>query len=282
MNSDKLNYIIKKKSNGNNNITHHLHQMFFFECVLRRIEVSKYKNNIILKGGVLLSSIIGEDLRTTKDIDTTLKSVQLNKTNIQNIFNEILAIDINDNVLFKIENIKDIRDEDEYGGFRINVKGEFDKIKTNFFLEVTTGDIITPKEIMYKYNSIFDSDEIKILAYNIETIIAEKFESIVSKNITTTRAKDFYDIYMLLNSDANIKDINLLLAIKNTFNKRNTLFCIREFKEIIEIIKESDKLRKVHNDYQLKLEYTHNVSFEDTVDALEKIVNILERMNVSV
>ena len=271
MNSDKLNYIIKKKSNGNNNITHHLHQMFFFECVLRRIEVSKYKNNIILKGGVLLSSIIGEDLRTTKDIDTTLKSVQLNKTNIQNIFNEILAIDI-----------KDIRDEDEYGGFRINVKGEFDKIKTNFFLEVTTGDIITPKEIMYKYNSIFDSDEIKILAYNIETIIAEKFESIVSKNITTTRAKDFYDIYMLLNSDANIKDINLLLAIKNTFNKRNTLFDIREFKEIIEIIKESDKLRKVHNDYQLKLEYTHNVSFEDTVDALEKIVNILERMNVSV
>lgn len=282
MNSDKLNYIIKKKSNGNNNIAHHLHQMFFFECVLRRIEVSKYKNNIILKGGVLLSSIIGEDLRTTKDIDTTLKSVQLNKTNIQNIFNEILAIDINDNVLFKIENIKDIRDEDEYGGFRINVKGEFDKIKTNFFLEVTTGDIITPKEIMYKYNSIFDSDEIKILAYNIETIIAEKFESIVSKNITTTRAKDFYDIYMLLNSDANIKDINLLLAIKNTFNKRNTLFDIREFKEIIEIIKESDKLRKVYNDYQLKLEYTHNVSFEDTVDALEKIVNILERMNVSV
>ncbi len=161
MNSDKLNYIIKKKSNGNNNIAHHLHQMFFFECVLRRIEVSKYKNNIILKGGVLLSSIIGEDLRTTKD-------------------------------------------------------------------------------------------------------------------------KDFYDIYMLLNSDANIKDINLLLAIKNTFNKRNTLFDIREFKEIIEIIKESDKLRKVYNDYQLKLEYTHNVSFEDTVDALEKIVNILERMNVSV
>lgn len=135
MNSDKLNDIIKKKSKGNNNLAHHLHQMFFFEHVLMRIEKSKYRDNIILKGGVLLSSIIGEDLRTTKDIDATLKSLPLNIDSIRNIFEEILSININDNVTFEIVNIKDIRLEDEYGGFRINVKSIFDKIRTNFLLK---------------------------------------------------------------------------------------------------------------------------------------------------
>ena len=154
MNSDKLNHIIKKKSKSNNNLAHHLHQMFFFEHVLMRLEKSKYRDNIILKGGVLLSSIIGEDLRTTKDIDTTLKSLPLNINTIRNIFEEILTIDINDNVNFEIINIQDIRLEDEYGGFKINVKATFDKIRTNFFIEITTGDIITPREIKYKYNLI--------------------------------------------------------------------------------------------------------------------------------
>ena len=220
MNSDKLNDIIKKKSKGNNNLSHHLHQMFFFEHVLMRLEKSKYKDNIILKGGVLLSSIIGEDLRTTKDMDTTLKSLPLNIDSIKNIFGNILSIDINDNVNFEIASIKDIRLEDEYGGFRINVKGTFDKIRTNFFIEITTGDVITPREIEYQYNSIFEDKKINIMAYTVETVIAEKFNSIISRNITSTRAKDFYDVYMLMNEN-NINNENLIRAIKNTFNNRN-------------------------------------------------------------
>lgn len=220
MNSDKLNNIIKKKSKGNNNLSHHLHQMFFFEHVLMRLEKSKYKDNIILKGGVLLSSIIGEDLRTTKDMDTTLKSLPLSIDSIKNIFDNILSIDINDNVNFEIVSIKDIRLEDEYGGFRINVKGTFDKIRTNFFIEITTGEVITPREIEYQYNSIFEDKKINIMAYTVETVIAEKFNSIISRNITSTRAKDFYDVYMLMNEN-NINNENLIRAIKNTFNNRN-------------------------------------------------------------
>ena len=277
MNSDKLNNIIKKKSKGNNNLAHHLHQMFFFEHVLMRIEKSKYKDNIILKGGVLLSSIIGEDLRTTKDIDATLKSLPLNIESVKNIFEEILCIDIDDNVNFEIVNIKDIRLEDDYGGFRINVKGTYDKIRTNFFIEITTGDIITPREIKYKYNSIFEDKKINIMAYTIETIIAEKFESIISKNITTTRAKDFYDLYMLMNKHK--KDINkknLVKAITNTFNKRNTEFNIDNFKEIVEILENSNALKRVFTDYQSKLEYTKGVTFEDTINSLREIINILE------
>lgn len=275
MNSDKLNDIIKKKSKGNNNLSHHLHQMFFFEHVLMRLEKSKYKDNIILKGGVLLSSIIGEDLRTTKDMDTTLKSLPLNIDSIKNIFGNILSIDINDNVNFEIASIKDIRLEDEYGGFRINVKGTFDKIRTNFFIEITTGDVITPREIEYQYNSIFEDKKINIMAYTVETIIAEKFNSVISRNIISTRAKDFYDVYMLMNEN-NINNENLIRAIKNTFNNRNTEYNINKFKEIIELLKESNSLKQVYFNYQNKLEYTKKVSFEDTIDAIIKIVNILE------
>ena len=283
MNSDKLNDIIKKKSKGNNNLAHHLHQMFFFEHVLMRLEKSKYRDNIILKGGVLLSSIIGEDLRTTKDIDATWKSLPLNIDSIRNIFEEILSIDIDDNVKFEIVNIKDIRLEDEYGGFRINVKGTFDKIRTNFFIEITTGDIITPREIKYKYNSIFEDKKINIMAYTIETIIAEKFESIISKNITTTRAKDFYDLYMLMNKHKNnINNKNLVNAIENTFNKRNTEFNINNFKETVEILEDSNALKRVFNDYQIKLEYTKDVSFDDTIKAINEIINILESELVGV
>ncbi len=283
MNSDKLNNIIKKKSNGNNNLAHHLHQMFFFEHVLARLEKSKYRDNVILKGGVLLSSIIGEDLRTTKDIDATLKSLPLNIDSIRKIFEEILSIDIDDNVNFEIVNIKDIRLEDEYGGFRINVKGTFYKIKTNFFIEITTGDIITPREIKYKYNSIFEDKKINIMAYTIETIIAEKFESIISKNITTTRAKDFYDLYMLLNDHKDdINNRNLVKAIENTFNKRNTEFDIDNFKETVEILEDSNVLKRVFTDYQSKLEYTKEVSFDDTIKIIKNIINILESELVDV
>lgn len=283
MNSDKLNAIIKKKSGGNNNLAHHLHQMFFFEHVLMRLEKSKYRDNIILKGGVLLSSIIGEDLRTTKDLDTTLKSLPLSIDSIKNIFDEILSININDNVNFEIVNIKDIRLDSTYGGFRINVKGTFDKIRTNFFIEITTGDIITPREIKYKYNSIFEDKKINIMAYTIETIIAEKFESIISKNITTTRAKDFYDLYMLMNKHKNdINNRNIVKAIENTFNKRNTEFNIDNFKEIVEILEDSNVLKRVFTDYQSKLEYTKEVSFDDTIKAINIIIGILESELVEV
>ena len=277
MNSDKLNDIIKKKSNGNNNYSHHLHQMFFFEHVLMRLEKSKYRDNIILKGGVLLSSIVGEDLRTTKDIDATLKSLPLNVDSIKNIFEDILSIDINDNVNFEIVSIKDIRLEDEYGGFRINVKGTFDRIRTNFFIEITTGDIITPREIKFIYNSIFENKKINIMAYNLETIVAEKFESIISKNITTTRAKDFYDLYMLMNKHkSDIDNKNLVKAIENTFSKRNTEFNIDNFKEIAEILETSNIVKRVYSDYQSKLEYTKKVSFGDTIKYINEIIDILE------
>ena len=251
-----------------------MHQMFFFEHVLMRIASSKYKNNIILKGGVLLSSIIGEDLRTTKDMDTTLKSIHLNVNEVSKIFQEILETDIHDNVYFEIVDIKDIREEDEYGGFKLNVKGVFGKIKNNFFIEITTGDIITPREIEYKYNSIFEDKKINIMAYTIETVIAEKFHSIIIKNIITTRAKDFYDIYMLINKGIN--NDNLINAIKNTFIRRNTSYNIEYFKQVLNLLKEDNNIKNVYLNYQNKLEYARKVTYEYTLNALKIIIKILE------
>ncbi len=277
MNSDKINALIKNRAKKSNDVSLHLHQMFFFEHVLMRIEKSKYKDNIILKGGVLLSSIIGSDMRTTKDIDTALKSIPLNEKSIRNIFEEILSIDIKDSFIFKIENIKDIRLEDEYGGYRINVYGEFDKLKTHFFIEVTTGDVITPREIKYKYNSIFEDKTINIMAYIIETIIAEKFESIISKNITTTRAKDFYDMYVIVNNCIDKIDKNILIkAIKRTFKHRNTNFNKEYLNDIFEIIKDSVVLKELFNNYSKKLTYAKNVEFEDTINAIKQVIELLE------
>lgn len=278
MNSDKLNAIIKKKANGNSNLSHHFHQMFFFEHVLIRLEKSEYKDNIILKGGVLLSSIIGNDLRTTKDIDATLKGLPLTIEMVEEIFKEILSIDIKDNVYFELVSIKDIRITDEYGGFRLNIKGTFYKIRTNFFIEITTGDIITPREIKYKYSSIFEDKKINIMAYTIETIIAEKFESIISKNITTTRAKDFYDLYMLIdNHKDEINNGVLKKAVINTFNKRNTTYDINLFRETLEILESSDTLKNVFMDYQSKLVYPQKVEYKKTIEALNLIIDILSK-----
>lgn len=278
MNSDKLNAIIKKKANGNSNLSHHFHQMFFFEHVLMRLEKSEYKDNIILKGGVLLSSIIGNDLRTTKDIDATLKGLPLTIEMVEEIFKEILSIDIKDNVYFELVSIKDIRITDEYGGFRLNIKGTFYKIRTNFFIEITTGDIITPREIKYKYSSIFEDKKINIMAYTMETIIAEKFESIISKNITTTRAKDFYDLYMLIDNHKDEIDNGVLKrAVINTFNKRNTTYDINLFRETLEILESSDTLKNVFMDYQSKLVYPQKVEYKKTIEALNLIIDILSK-----
>lgn len=278
MNSDKLNAIIKKKANGNSNLSHHFHQMFFFEHVLMRLEKSEYKDNIILKGGVLLSSIIGNDLRTTKDIDATLKGLPLTIEMVEEIFKEILSIDIKDNVYFELVSIKDIRITDECGGFRLNIKGTFYKIRTNFFIEITTGDIITPREIKYKYSSIFEDKKINIMAYTIETIIAEKFESIISKNITTTRAKDFYDLYMLIDNHKDEIDNGILKrAVINTFNKRNTTYDINLFRETLEILESSDTLKNVFMDYQSKLVYPQKVEYKTTIEALNLIIDILNK-----
>ena len=281
MNKDKLKSIIAKKAKGNNNLSAQLYQMYFFEHILERLSKSKYKNNIILKGGLLLSSIIGNDERTTKDMDATLKSLPLEKENIMQIVNDILSIDIDDEITFKIENVKDIREEDEYGGFKINVLATMDNLKVYLAIEISTGDKITPREIEYNYNCIFENKKIPILAYTLETIIAEKYETIIARGIFNTRMKDFYDIYVLINNNKEKIDFkNLILAIRNTFSNRKTELNIQDIKEQLNSMKTSKQLIKLWQNYQITALYSRNITFDSLFDSLEYITNILNREEI--
>lgn len=256
--------------------------MFYFERILERFSKSKYKGQIILKCGLLLTSIIGSDDRTTKDMDATLKGIPLTKGNIEKIFNEILNIDIKDGVSFEIVSIKDIRLEDEYGGFRLNILSKLDNNKTYITVELTTGDIITPREMKYNYNFIFEDKKIPIMTYTLETLLAEKFQTVITRGIFNTRLKDFYDIFILIKTKINTIDKKtLVIAIENTFKRRETKLDINYFTKVIDSLTENDNLKDLWKDYQNKNNYAKDIDFEDTVDAIKIIINILEETLVT-
>ena len=248
-------------------------QNFMFEALLKRISNSNYKDKFIIKGGLLLSSIFGVNLRSTMDLDTTIKGLPLNKSTITKVITEIINIDLKDNITFEIENIKDIREEDLYSGYNVNLKADFDGLKTNLMIDITTGDIITYKEVEFNYTTLFDNDTINIMTYNYETIIAEKFESIISRNIDNTRMKDYYDLYMFVNLKWN--DINketLRKAIINTSKNRETLSYIENANDYINLIEDDSKLKLLWNNYRKNYEYANDISFEDTIKSI-KIIN---------
>ena len=270
MNADKLKNIISKKAHGNSNISQKFYQLFYFERILERISISNYKGKIILKGGLLLTSIIGEDERTTKDMDATLKGIPLTKNHVEKVFNEIFSIDIDDGVVFKIISIKDIRLEDEYGGFRLNILSKLDNNKNYICVELPTGDVITPREMKYNYNSIFEDKKIPIMSYTLETVLAEKIETILSRLELNGRAKDFYDIYLIYTKEW--KNINLdhfRKAIDKTFTKREYN---GNSSEALDIIKNSEALKERWNKYQKNFEYAEEIEFEDIMNCLEKMI----------
>ena len=283
MNSDKLKSIISKKAHGNSDISQKFYQLFYFERILERISKSSYRGKIILKGGLLLTSIIGDDERTTKDMDATLKGIPLTKNEVEKVFNEILNMDIDDEVLFKIISIKDIRLEDEYGGFRLNILSKLDNNKTYITVELTTGDVITPREIKYNYNSIFEDKKIPIMSYTLETILAEKFQTVVNRGLLNTRLKDFYDIYILVNTKmSELSKENLINAIKNTFKRRKTLLDIEQINEIINDLISDNNMNSLWENAVSKNSYAKNIRFEDTIDAIKQIAEILESELVEV
>ena len=280
-NKDSLKAKASNLSKQTNIPNKYIIQNFMFEALLKRISNSVYKDKFIIKGGLLLSSIFGVNLRNTMDLDTTIKGLPLNKSTITKVITEIINIDLKDNITFEIENIKDIREEDLHSGYNVNLKADFDGLKTNLMIDITTGDIITYKEVEFKYNTLFDNDTINIMTYNYETIIAEKFESIISRNIDNTRMKDYYDLYMFVNLKWN--DINketLRKAIINTSKNRETLSYIENANEYINLIEDDSKLKLLWNNYQKNYKYANDISFEDTIKSIKIISEIITLISV--
>lgn len=249
-------------------------QRFMFERILERISVSKYNDNFILKGGLLLSAMFGIDNRTTKDMDTTIKGMDISKVNMVNVLNEILSINLNDSVKFDLISVTDIREDDEYGGNKYHIVGRFQNMKVNLEMDISTGDKIIPRELKYKYPLIFSDKEIVINSYNIETILSEKIETVLKRGIYNSRMKDFYDIYVFINNFS--KDINydnFLSAMKNTFEKRNSLSVLEDYKIILNEVKENERLNNLWNKYTIKRNYAKDVKFSVIIELLDEFLD---------
>ena len=222
---------------------------------------------------MLLSSIMGIDLRTTMDMDTTIVGIEMNQEELKRILMEILAIDVNDNVRFEYISTSKIKDEDLYGGFRFKINAYLNKLRANLQIDVATGDIITPKAIEYKYKCLFDDKYLDLITYNLETILAEKFNSVISIGVLNSRMKDYYDIYYLLTRKSNEIDKKILKqAIINTFDHQKT--DIHSIKERFEQIRENSKIDEQWRNYSKKHHYTINISKNDLMNEIEKIVEL--------
>lgn len=252
-------------------------QMCLFEGILEKLSKSKYRENFILKGGLLISSLIGVDMRSTMDMDTTIKGIPVNEETITRIINEILAIEIDLEMSYKLIKLTPIRNADVYEDFSASIECKFGKINARLNIDITTGDVITPREIKYSYSRILDEGTIPIITYTIETILAEKFETISSRNITTTRARDFYDLYMIYNMYNNKINQEILgEAIVKTARQRGSLKAIRQYKEIVELFKINSTIKNIWDRYAKNNLYTKDIKFSDTVEVYEKIGNILD------
>ena len=265
---------ISKKTGVNANS---LLQMCLFEGILEKISKSKYKNHIILKGGLLIFSLIGVEMRSTLDMDTTIRGLPMNEENISKILHEILEITIDADIVYRLIKLERIRKEDLYEDFCATISCRYGKINANLNIDITTGDIITPKEIQYSYEKILEEGSISILTYTIETIIAEKFETISSRNITTTRARDFYDLYMLYKLYKSKIDRNVLKeAITLTSQHRNSFSLVLQYKEIVKLFYQSNSLKNLWDKYIQNNPYAKEISFDDTISIYEEIGSILE------
>ena len=266
---------ISKKTGVNANS---LLQMCLFEGILEKISKSKYKNHIILKGGLLISSLVGVEMRSTLDMDTTIRGLPMNEENISKILHEILEITIDADIVYRLIKLERIRKEDLYEDFCATISCRYGKINANLNIDITTGDIITPKEIQYSYEKILEEGSISILTYTIETIIDEKFETISSRNITTTRARDFYDLYMLYKLYKSKIDRNVLKeAITLTSQHRNSFSLVLQYKEIVKLFYQSNSLKNLWDKYIQNNPYAKEISFDDTISIYEEIGSILEK-----
>lgn len=275
--SKQLKDLINNKAKKFNLSPQILLTRFFMERFLERISLSKYKNNFILKGGILISSMVGVDFRMTKDMYLTIKNIPLNEVFIKNALIEITNIEIDDGTTFKLLDLQSIREEFEYSGFRARFSCVLDKTQNIIQLDITTGDVITPSEVKYSYELLIEKRKINITCYPIETILAEKVESILSKNITTTRMKDFYVCYML--GKLYIDEIDredLIKAIKNTARTRKTEFIFDNIQKTINLIENDESLKFLWTAYSSQFDYAKKIKFESLIEEIKKLLKIIE------
>ena len=264
---DLIRNLSKKKSAD----AQTLMRNYMMERFLERISLSEYKDKFILKGGMLVAAMVGLDARATMDLDATIKAANVSLRDVEMIISNIIAIPIDDGVSFRIKRISEIMEEADYPGVRVSMETKFDGVIIPLKIDISTGDVITPKEIRYRFNLMLEDRTIEVWAYNLETVLAEKLETVISRNVTNTRMRDFYDIYILqkLHGEQLNKEI-LWNALVATARKRGTLDLIEsnEIREILNEIETSSVMENLWKTYQKNYSYAADISWHTIMKSI--------------
>ena len=268
---------IKNKAGGSSDKSQIMLRIYLMERLLERVSLSRYRDNFVLKGGLLVSSLVGVDMRSTMDVDTIVKSVPLNKSSAQKILEEIMAIGLEDGVLFHITKVQNIMEGHEYEGVRFMIDCTMDKLKQTIKMDISTGDEITPGAIEYKLPLIIEDRSIDLWAYNLETLLAEKLETIMVRAEANTRMRDFYDICVLLEQDAETIDRDTMkAAFYATCKKRGSIELIGAIDDVINKISDDDTMRQLWNNYRKTNYYVGALEWEDVIGSARKLRIMIE------
>ena len=270
--SRQLKALVRNSSHGDNAKAMTLIRNFVMERFLERISLSKYSGNLILKGGLLVASMVGLENRATMDIDTTIRNYNLSAENMRKMVEDIIAVSLDDGIQFAVKSVESIMDEAEYPGIRFKLEAVLDTMKTPLKMDISTDDVITPGEVNYEYKLMFEERSIPLLAYNLETVLTEKMETIISRGTLNTRMRDYYDLMILnvVKSDA-INYADLAKALGATSRKRNSYELLLNSRHILEQIKSDAGLMEQWGIYQHKFDYAADYAWEDIVKNVEQL-----------
>jgi predicted nucleotidyltransferase component of viral defense system len=261
--SRQLKDKVRNITHGNNEMAQMLIRNFVMERFLERVSKSEYNKNFILKGGMLVASIVGIETRATMDIDTTVRALPLNQEDSERIIKEILEVQIEDGMNFEIVKISDIMTDFEYPGIRMMVEGRLDRLRQRIKIDISTDDVITPSAIQYDYKLMFEDRSIEIMTYTPETLISEKVQTILARSIATTRMRDYYDVYEITcNPLVKIDEKLLREAFDATCRKRETMFELAQAQKILKLIMDDVELPVLWDRYKKENFYVGNLEWE--------------------
>ena len=273
--SKQLKDLVRNMARNTGIEAHVLLRKYMMERLLERVSLSPYKSSFVLKGGLLVSAIVGVDIRATMDMDTTVKGLPLTPEDIERIVNEIASVPLEDGVSFQTKSVSPIMDEAEYGGLRVSMEARLDHARIPMKVDVSTGDVITPGEIQYDYKLMFEDRCIPILAYPLETVLSEKIESIISRSTTNTRMRDFYDMHILLQTQRDDIDSQILKsAVWATAGHRKTGEVLDHAEAVISVISTSTELKKLWENYQKKYPYAQGYSWDAVVASTKSLCSM--------
>ena len=275
-NAMQLKAIIKNIAKNKNISAALVLQNYMLERFLERVSLSRYHDNYIIKGGFLIASMVGLDSRATMDMDATIKGYPVNEEAIRKMVEDIIAVPVEDAIHFCLKSVREIREVDEYTGYRVALTADYEKMAVPLKLDITTGDKITPREIEYSYKLMMEDRSIRVLAYNLSTILAEKLETVVSRGDQNTRPRDYYDIYILSKLQAENIDVDSLkAALSATTAKRGSSELMMQYAEIMRTVKSSDVMKRQWDNYRKDFDYAAGIEFEETCDAVVAMMDEL-------